>query len=80
MFRGEMGGADIFSDHTLIINSSNEMISKLVAAKDEADKKELVEKLVLNVYDSALLAQDNLKGEKLVKFLERTTELTGMNL
>ena len=80
MFRGEMGGADIFSDHTLIINSSNEMISKLVAAKDDADKKELVEKLVLNVYDSALLAQDNLKGEKLVKFLERTTELTGMNL
>jgi HSP90 family molecular chaperone len=75
-----MGGADIFSDHTLIINSSNEMISKLVAAKDDADKKELVEKLVLNVYDSALLAQDNLKGEKLVKFLERTTELTGMNL
>jgi HSP90 family molecular chaperone len=56
------------------------MISKLVAAKDDADKKELVEKLVLNVYDSALLAQDNLKGEKLVKFLERTTELTGMNL
>ena len=49
MFRGEMGGADIFSDHTLIINSSNEMISKLVAAKDNADKKELVEKLVLNV-------------------------------
>ena len=45
-----------------------------------AQKKELVEKLVLNVYDSALLAQDNLKGEKLVKFLERTTELTGMNL
>lgn len=80
MFRGDMGGADIFSDHTLIINSSNELISKLVAAKDDESKKELVEKLVLNVYDSALLAQDNLKGEKLVKFLERTTELTGMNL
>lgn len=80
MFRGEMGGADIFSDHTLIINSSNELIAKLAAAKDDESKKELVEKLVLNVYDSALLAQDNLKGEKLVKFLERTTELTGMNL
>ena len=79
-----MGLFDIFkkkTDNTVSPNKvAPETLAKPGITENQISKKELVEKLMLNVYDSALLAQDNLKGEKLVKFLERTTELTGMNL
>lgn len=66
---------DLFGDHTLVINPNNSLIKKIYASKDDEGQKESSVSLTKNIYDLALLAQDNLKGERLVKFIERQTAL-----
>jgi molecular chaperone HtpG len=66
---------DLFGDHTLVINSSNEVIKKIYNSKDDSSKQEVLENMVQNVYDLALLSQDNLKGERLVNFINRTNNM-----
>lgn len=66
---------DLFGDHTLVINSSNEVIKKIYNSKDDPSKQDVLENMVQNVYDLALLSQDNLKGERLVNFINRTNNM-----
>lgn len=78
-FMRGLGGKDmdLFDDHTLVVNSSNELVKKLVTLKDDAGKKEELDRIVNTVYDLALLAQDNLKGDRLVQYIKRSGELLG---
>ena len=68
---------DLFGDHTLIINAGNDIIKKIYDNKDNAEKKEIINSMVQNVYDLALLSQDNLKGERLVQYINRANTILG---
>lgn len=69
------GGMNMFGNmpemHNLVVNTNHPLVTKIVAEKDEAAKKQLIKQSA----DLALLAQGLLKGEELTKFIKRSVEL-----
>ncbi len=65
---------DIFDDHTLIVNSNSPIVKKLVDLNELSENQEKVSEIVNQIYDIALLAQNKLKGERLVNFVNRSSK------
>lgn len=69
------GGMNMFGNmpemHNLVVNTNHPLITRIVAEKEEAAKKQLIKQSA----DLALLAQGLLKGEELTKFIKRSVEM-----
>ncbi|HPP05556.1 MAG TPA: molecular chaperone HtpG [Spirochaetota bacterium] len=69
---------DIFEEHTLIVNSNSPVVKKIMELNEFSENREKVEDMVNQIYDLALLAQNNLKGERLVNFVNRSNKLLNL--
>lgn len=68
---GMMGMGNMPDMYNLSVNSNHPLISKILAEKDDAKKKDMAKQAA----DLALLSQNLLKGEELSKFIKRSVEL-----
>ena len=75
MYRKPGDEQDVFGEHTLIVNSINPAVKKLLKLNENSENKEKVKKLVNHIYDLALLSQNNLKDERLINFIKRSNEI-----
>jgi len=66
---GYMG--ELPDQYTLVVNSNNPVIGKLLLETDSAIQSATIKQL----FDLALLAQGMLKGKELAEFIKRSTEL-----
>lgn len=66
---------DIFDEHTLIVNSNTLIIKRLLELSELSENEEKVNEIVNQIYDLALLAQNKLKGERLVNFVNRSNKI-----
>jgi molecular chaperone HtpG len=66
MFMGDMP-----DQYNLVVNANNPIVSKLMEEKDEKNQ----DKLVKQIYDLALLAQNLLKGQDLNNFIKRSIDM-----
>lgn len=72
-FMQQKGEADdMMNNHTLRINSKNPAVKSLLALKENSENKETIALRVNHIYDLSLLAQNGLKGDRLVEFLKRS--------
>ena len=78
MSMGFMAGDDADNGlgmHTLVVNKNNPKIKNLCElAKDEANADK-VKQTINHIYDLALLTQNQLKGQRLAKFIERSNTM-----
>ena len=69
-----VGGGNPFGQmpekHNLVINLNHPNAKKILSFSDEQRRKNAIQ----HVYDLALLSQNMLKGEDLLRFVERTSE------
>ena len=80
MMTGSLPSGDL-QFHTLVLNEDNEITQKIIELAKDKDKNQVALKSICsNVYDLALLQQQNLKGEQLLDFVKRTTELMKRDL
>ncbi len=68
---GMMGMGNMPDMYNLSVNSNHPLISKILAEKDEAKRKDMAKQAA----DLALLSQNLLKGEELSKFIKRSVSL-----
>ncbi|MBN2544497.1 MAG: molecular chaperone HtpG [Spirochaetes bacterium] len=66
---------DVIEDHTLIVNSNNEFVKKLLSLSENSENADKIKNSINHIYDLALLAQNKLKGERLIKFIERSNDI-----
>lgn len=69
--------ADLFSEHTLLINTASTAVGKVLKLQEEGDK-ETAGLLVEQIYDLALLSHQAIGKERMAAFLERSGKLLGM--
>ncbi|MEA3362218.1 MAG: molecular chaperone HtpG [Thermodesulfobacteriota bacterium] len=75
MGQGEM--PDMFSDHTLMVNTASPAVEKIVKLQDEGDT-ESADMLIEQIYDLAMLSHQAISKERMAGFLERSGKLLGM--
>lgn len=68
-------GEDELEPHTLIINSNNQLVKRVLELNENGVDREKIEGYIMHIYDLALLGQNRLKGDRLVKFIERTNKI-----
>ena len=68
---GMFGMGNMPEMYNLIVNANHEMMSEILAAKDEAKKEEVIKQSL----DLALLSKGLLKGEALTNFINRSYSL-----
>ena len=66
---------DVFGEHTLIVNSVNPVVKKVLKLNENSENKKKVKELVNHIYDLALLSQNNLKDERLINFIKRSNNI-----
>ncbi len=66
-----MGGFEMPSDYTIVLNSNNPIVKALPNIQNEADQKEIA----AQIYDMAMMNQKPLNGEELHTFMNRTQSL-----
>ena len=66
---GMYGMGNMPENYNLIVNSNHPLISKMLLETDAAKRGEMAQQAA----DLALLSKGLLKGEKLTKFIERST-------
>jgi molecular chaperone HtpG len=71
---GGQGGEDLFSEHTLLVNSASPVVKNLIKMK-EAGKAEEAAMLVEQVYDLSMLSQQSFDKERMETFLERSNKI-----
>lgn len=64
-----------FDEHTLIVNSKNTVVKRILTLHNDPKNNELISKLTHHIYDLALLSQNNLKSERLINFIKRSNEI-----
>ncbi|MCF6177772.1 MAG: molecular chaperone HtpG [Geopsychrobacter sp.] len=74
---GENAELDMFSEHTLMVNSASPIIDKVFALKD-AGNEEKAGLLIEQIYDLAMLSHMALTKERMAAFLERSSKLLGL--
>ncbi len=72
---GEM--PDLFSDHTLMVNTASPAVEKILKLQDE-DNTESAGMLIDQIYDLAMLSHQAISKERMAGFLERSGKLLGM--
>ncbi|MDX2479041.1 MAG: molecular chaperone HtpG [Desulfuromusa sp.] len=75
MGQGEM--PDMFSDHTLMVNTASPAVEKILKLQDEGNK-ESANMLIEQIYDLAMLSHQAISKERMAGFLERSGKLLGM--
>jgi len=73
-FNREAGEENMFNDCTLVVNSANDKVKKILEL-NPAVQGETINDAVNQIYDLALLSQNQLKGDRLVKFIERSNKM-----
>ena len=68
-------GNDMFNEHTLVLNSNNPVIKSIVKLNENSENEEKVKQNINHIYDLALLAQNQLEGDRLVEFIKRSGDL-----
>ena len=75
MGQGEM--PDMFSEHTLMVNTASPAVEKILKLQDEGDG-ETAGLLIEQIYDLAMLSHQAISKERMAGFLERSSKLIGM--
>lgn len=73
-FNRDAGDENMFNDCTLVVNSANDKVKKILELNQEI-QGETINDAVNQIYDLALLSQNQLKGDRLVKFIERSNKM-----
>ncbi len=68
---------DLFSDHTLMVNTASPAVERIIKLQDEGDK-ESAAMLIEQIYDLAMLSHQAISKERMAGFLERSGKLLGM--
>jgi molecular chaperone HtpG len=71
---GNREGADLFGEHTLLVNSSSPVVRSLERLEEGGDA-EKAELLTRQVYDLAMLSHQNFDKERMESFLERSNRV-----
>lgn len=74
-FAGMSFGMDLKEEKTLVINSNNSLVKKLVSLKDTEEKKEEIDAICNQIVDLALLANKELNADELDSFIKRSNSL-----
>ncbi len=67
-------GADMLKNHSLVVNTENEVIQKILEL-DKAGKKEEVNTLCAYIHDLSLLEQKPFSGEELKGFIQKANKV-----
>lgn len=67
--------ANIETEETLVLNSSNKLIKLLVNLKGREDKKEDTEFVAKQIYDLALMGHKTLTPEEMTAFIDRSNKI-----
>ncbi len=67
--------ANIETEETLVLNSSNKLIKLLVNLKGREDKKEDTELVAKQIYDLALMGHKTLSPEEMTAFIDRSNKI-----
>ncbi|MBQ7175258.1 MAG: molecular chaperone HtpG [Lachnospiraceae bacterium] len=71
-----MGMGDMGKDaQTLVLNSNNELVKRLLTETDVKEPSELGRKITEQLYDMALLQRNGLSQERMAAFIARSQEL-----
>jgi molecular chaperone HtpG len=70
-------GADLFSEHTLLVNTASPAVAKVLSLIDAGDQQ-TADMLVEQIYDLAMLSQESINKERMAAFLERSSKLLGL--
>jgi molecular chaperone HtpG len=73
--QGEM--ADLFADHTLMVNAASPAIDKVLKLQDDGNR-ETAGLLIEQIYDLAMLSHQAIDKDRMAAFLERSSKLLGM--
>ncbi|HKJ05599.1 MAG TPA: molecular chaperone HtpG [Geopsychrobacteraceae bacterium] len=68
---------DLFSEHTLLVNTASPAVDKILKLKEEGND-EKAGLMVEQTYDLALLSHQALSKERMAGFLERSSKLLGL--
>ncbi len=76
---GNMEGeaADLFADHTLLVNTASPAVEKVIELQEIGDN-EKAGLLIEQIYDLAMLSHQAISKERMAGFLERSSKLLGM--
>lgn len=74
-FMGNAGSSFAMEDLTLVINSNNSMINDIKALSEDIAKQDLVASLCQHVFDLAKMSKQQLSGEQMQAFIERSNKL-----
>jgi len=77
MGKGEGEAADLFADHTLLVNTASPAVEKVLKLQDEGNA-ETAGLLMEQIYDLAMLSHQALSKERMAGFLERSGKLLGL--
>jgi molecular chaperone HtpG len=73
---GNMFGGNAFpGENTLILNSGNDIVKRIIETADDEGKKEKRDLIANYIYDLALLSHKPLKPEEMSDFIGRSTKL-----
>lgn len=67
--------ANVETEETLVLNSSNKLIKLLVNLKGREDKKEDTELVAKQIYDLALMGHKTLTPEEMTAFIDRSNKI-----
>lgn len=70
-----MGGMDLPTEETLLLNKKNSLVDFILNNKDNADRSEDVALLCEQVYDLALISHKPLEAEAMTRFISRSNTI-----
>lgn len=70
-----MPGMSMPQEHTLVLNSKNNLVDIVAGLKDRADKKEDIKLICRHIYDLAMMSHKQLEPDEMAEFIKRSTTL-----
>ena len=80
MYGGGMSAMGMPEEETLVLNTSNALVSKIRDKMNDGNSEEICKKLAKQVYMLALVAQRPLNAEELSDFIDETSKLLADNV
>lgn len=80
MYGGGMSAMGVPEEETLVLNTSNALVSKIRDKMNDGNSEEICKKLAKQVYMLALVAQRPLNAEELSEFIDETSKLLADNV
>ena len=66
---------DVKPEYTLVLNTNNSLVKKLMEIKAVPEKKEYSDLVCQQIYDLAMMSQKALSPEETAKFIERSNKI-----